>query len=144
MPAPEHPTFPDGILAQHAHLAKKVGGLRQAHDDGAAWPELASKLDDLLENVRLHFAGEEDEMERSGYPKLAEHRQHHRTFTRRLELLRAECDHRQTELMSEFTALLETWLKNHERTDDQQVLEFLGLSLPSGAIPPPARKPREG
>ena len=135
-------TFPDGILAQHAHLTKGVGGLRRAHDEGAEWSELAAMLDELLETVRLHFASEEGEMERGGYPKLAEHRKLHHTFMRRLETLRAECDHGQTELMSALAGSLEAWLKNHERTADKDVLEFLGLMPPGGAIPP-ARTPRE-
>ena len=140
----EHPTFPDGILSQHAHLAKGVADLRQAEADGASWADLAWRLDDLVERVRLHFASEEDEMQRSGYPKLAEHRQHHATFLRRLTVLRAECDEQQTELMSSFVKSLETWLKNHERTADKDVLEFLGLLLPSSTIPTAARTPRDG
>ena len=139
----EHPTFPDGILSQHAHLAKGVAELRQAQTDGASWSDLAWRLDELVERVRLHFASEEDEMERAGYPKLAEHRQHHATFLRRLIVLRAECDEQRTELMPSFVKSLETWLKNHERTSDRDVLEFLGLLLPSSAIPAAARKPTD-
>lgn len=132
--AGQHPTFPDGILAQHAHVSKMVAGLRRAHAEGASWPELASKLDELLESVRWHFRSEEDEMEREGYPRLAEHRDHHRTFMRRLDLLRAECDRRQTELMATLTKSLENWFANHERTADKDVLEFLGLLLPSASL----------
>lgn len=137
----EHPTFPDGILSQHVHLTKGVAELRQAHAEGAAWSELATRLDELVDSVRRHFDSEEDEMARSGYPKLAEHRLLHATFLRRLVALRAECDERRTELMSTFIKSLETWLKNHERTADKDVLEFLGLLLP--AVPPAARKPRD-
>ena len=138
----EHRTFPDGILSQHAHLARGVADLRQAHADGAAWSELASRLDDLVESVRMHFSSEEAEMQHNGYPKVAEHRLLHATFLRRLVVLRAECDERRTELMASFVKTLESWLKNHERTADRDVLEFLGLVLPS----PPAlgaRKPRD-
>lgn len=137
----EHRTFPDGILSQHAHLAKGVVGLRQAHAEGATWSDLASRLDELVDAVRMHFASEEEEMERGGYPKIAEHRLLHATFLRRLLVLRAECDERHTELMSSLVKSLETWLKNHERTADREVLEFLGLLLPS--IPPAGRKPSD-
>jgi hemerythrin len=82
-------------------------------------------------------------MERGGYPKLAEHRRHHATFLRRLTVLRVECDEQQTELMSSFVKSLETWLKNHERTADRDVLEFLGLLLPSFAVPPAPRTPTD-
>lgn len=132
--AGQNPTFPDGILAQHAHLSKMVAGIRRAHAEGAAWPELASRLDELLESVRIHFGSEEEEMEREGYPRLVEHRDHHRTFMRRLDLLRTECDRRQTELMATLTRSLENWFANHERTADKDVLEFLGLLVPSAAL----------
>lgn len=133
----QHPTFPDGILAQHAHLSKMVGDLRKAHARGAPWPELAALLDELLERVRQHFGSEEDQMEQAVYPKLASHRELHRTFMRRLELLRAECDRRQTELMATLTKSLESWFANHERTADKDALEFLGLLLPGASLRPP-------
>jgi hemerythrin len=136
----EQRTFPDGILSQHAHLARGVADLRKAQADGAAWSELASRLDDLVEGVRMHFASEEAEMQHNGYPKVAEHRLLHATFLRRLIVLRAECDARRTELMASFVKTLESWLKNHERTADRDVLEFLGLVLPSPS-PLRARKP---
>ena len=136
-----HTTFPDGILAQHAHLTKMVAALRQAHADAVEGDELASRTADLLEDVRLHFANEEAEMGRAGYPKTAEHRHQHATFMRRLEVLRAEYVHGESELITMFTESLENWLKTHERTADRDVLEFLGLSPPSDAITP-GRPPR--
>lgn len=107
-----------------------VSRLREAEAAGAPWTDLASQIDHLLEHVRGHFATEEDEMERAKYPKLEEHRHLHQTFMRRLQVVRDECDRRETELMSLFTELLENWFKNHERTADQHVLEFLGFAEP--------------
>lgn len=121
------PALPDGIAEQHDLLSTLVAGLREAHDLGAPWHELASKIDGVIAHVGAHFESEEAAMGRGGYPKLDEHRQHHRTFMRRLQVLRAECDRRETELMPVFTELLETWLKHHEGTEDKLALEFLGV-----------------
>jgi hemerythrin len=56
---------------------------------------------------------------------LVEHRKNHETFLRRLRILRAECDRRETELMSVFMDLLDNWFKNHERTADGLLLDYL-------------------
>ena len=126
----ERPTLPDGIKAQHTHLAALVREVREAHDRGVAWAELAVMLDELLDHVRGHFEHEEEEMEKAGYPELAEHRGYHQAFLRRIEVLRAECDRRETELMSVVAELLENWFRNHERTADRHVMQFLKLDGP--------------
>jgi hemerythrin-like metal-binding protein len=125
-------TFPDGILAQHAHVAKLVATLRQSQGRGALPTDLTSKIDEVLEAVRMHFASEEEQMQRHGYPKLEAHRQQHETFMRRLVVLRAECEGGDGELVTMFAESLEHWLTNHERTADEDVLAFLGLAPPRG------------
>lgn len=119
--------LPGGILDQHAHISTLIGELRTAHADGVPWEELAESLDHVLEYVRGHFAHEEEEMTAAGYPKLDEHQAAHNTFLRRLQVLRRECDRRETELMAMFIDLLDGWFKNHERTADAHVLSFLKL-----------------
>lgn len=123
-------TMPDGILAQHGLLREMVSGVRAAHAAGVGWEALAEKVDEVLEVVREHFEHEEREMKRAAYPRLDEHALAHQTFLRRLVVVRAECERRETELMALFTELLENWFKNHERTADRHVLEYLGLASP--------------
>jgi hemerythrin-like metal-binding protein len=132
---PSHTTFPDGILAQHAHVTRLVGELRRAHADGVAPKTLQDRIDDVLQSVRLHFASEEEQMEVARYPKLEAHHQQHQTFLRRLEVLRAECAGGESELVTMFAESLEHWLTHHERTADEEVLAFLGLSVPKGSLP---------
>jgi len=118
-------TLPEGILAQHGELSSLIAGVRQAHAQGASWPDLARMLDGLIETVQAHFDSEEGEMARVAFPMLDEHRANHDTFVRRLQVLRAECDRRETELMALFMDMLDNWFKNHERTADQHVLDYL-------------------
>ena len=66
-------------------------------------------------------------MELSRYPRFAEHQSLHRTFMKRLEALRVECDRRETELMSVFIELLESWFKTHESPADKAALSFMGI-----------------
>lgn len=118
-------TAQDGIVAEHGELAALISEVRKSHAQGATWDELARMLDELVETVRTHFESEENQMERAAYPLLVEHRKNHETFLRRLRILRAECDRRETELMSVFMDLLDNWFKNHERTADELLLEYL-------------------
>jgi hemerythrin-like metal-binding protein len=114
-----------GIVDEHTALAALITAVRRNHAAGATWEALARELDALVETVRAHFESEEQQMEKAGYPMLVEHRKNHETFMRRLLILRAECDRQETELMAVFMDLLDNWFKNHERTADGLLLEYL-------------------
>ncbi len=114
-----------GIVAEHGEIAALIGDVRRQHDEGAGWEDLARLLDDLVATVTSHFESEEKTMEQAGYPMLAEHRANHSTFLRRLHILRAECDRRETELMAIFMDSLDNWFKNHERSADGLMLDYL-------------------
>jgi hemerythrin-like metal-binding protein len=122
-------TLPEGIIAQHGHLRHRIRRLRRAHESGRSWEDLAVFVDELLADVRGHFQAEETVMEISRYPRLGEHRNQHRTFMKRLEALRIECDHKETELMSVLTEILESWFKTHEATADKDALDFMGIEI---------------
>ena len=125
-------TFPDGILAQHAYVAKLVATLREAQTRGELPADLASRIDEVLDVVRAHFQSEEEQMQEHGYPKLEAHHQQHVTFLRRLVVLRTECEGGDSDLVTMFAESLEHWLEAHERTADEEVLAFLGLTPPRG------------
>jgi hemerythrin-like metal-binding protein len=103
-----------------------IGSLRAAHASGVGWDAFAGILDQIIKTVGAHFDHEQDRMAAARYPRLDEHRTAHDTFLRRLRVLRAECDDRETELMHMFIELLDTWFKNHERTADAHVMAYLG------------------
>lgn len=124
----QRPTLPDGIAAQHGHIAAQIRVLRLAVDDQAGDVRLRSLLDDLFEDVRSHFAYEEAAMEIGGYPRLKAHRSEHAAFMHRLETLREESLMSDTELMPVLAALLETWFRNHEGSWDKEAAEFLRIA----------------
>lgn len=117
------PDFPEKVSAQHAHIASKVSDLRRAHDAGESWDALARHLDRLLRDVRHHFAAEEAAMDRARYARLVDHRNEHHVFLRRLEIVRSECDRKQTELMPLLTEMLDNWFKHHEATWDREAFD---------------------
>lgn len=115
----------DEIVEQHGRISSLLSELHATYARGIDWDELARTLDHVLDVVRQHFADEETQMTSAGYPKLVEHQASHATFLRRVQVLRSECNRRETELMSMFIDLLDAWFRNHERTADQHVLSFL-------------------
>jgi hemerythrin len=119
------PEFPDKVSAQHGHLATLIGGLRRAHDNGESWDALAAYLDRLLADVRHHFAAEEAVMEAAGYDRLDDHRNEHEIFMRRLEVVRVECERKETDLMPLLTEMLDNWFKRHEETWDRDAASAL-------------------
>lgn len=107
--------------------------LRSAHEAGAAWEDLLRAIDAIIERFRGHFADEQAAMVAHTYPGLDEHEAEHAMFLRRLQVLRAECDRRETELMATFIDLLTGWLKNHERTEDARFFAFVHRGNPGSA-----------
>lgn len=124
--------MPDGLLAQHAYVASLVAALREAHAEGDRRDGVTTRIDEVLGAVREHFASEEEQMRRYGYPGLEAHHQQHETFLRRLTVLRGESDHGDAELLTMFVESLEQWLYRHEHTADEAVLRFLGLDGGAG------------
>ena len=71
---------------QHGILMDTMNELRQAVLRGAGREKLSEVLDRLIEFTRMHFWSEEQLMEQSGFPGLAEHRaEHHRMLARMLQ-----------------------------------------------------------
>ena len=121
-------SLPEGIAAQHEHFSTVLHDLKHAHDSGENWHTLAAMVDQLIIDVREHFEQEEELMAKGGYPDLSEHRGHHETFLRRLQVLRAELDRKETELISVITELLARWFQEHERTADRAMLSYLNIA----------------
>lgn len=113
------------LAAQHERIADGIRELRRAHDAEADWEALAERLDGLIAAVTAHFAEEERQMTETGYPLAAEHQGQHETFVRRLQLLRRECDVRETELVGPLTEILERWFDSHERGADRELTAHL-------------------
>ncbi|MGP8173113.1 MAG: bacteriohemerythrin [Terracidiphilus sp.] len=62
---------------QHGILMDTMNELRQALARGAGREQLREVLDRLIEFTRMHFWSEEQLMEQSAFPGLAEHRSEH-------------------------------------------------------------------
>ncbi len=119
------PDLPEALGAQHGHIADMVRGLRRAHDAGEPWSALRTYLDRLLGDVGQHFAREEAAMESAKCADLDAHKNEHQVFLRRLVIVRAECDRKETELMPLLTEMLDNWFSHHEDTWDRDAMAVL-------------------
>jgi hemerythrin len=114
------------IDAQHEDLLRRARSLRaivQARDETSA----LEALDAMLEATVLHFAYEEDLMERTQYPERVRHRGAHDLFLQDLHALATEMAD------AGFTAEVETWatermpewLSFHIQTNDAPLARHL-------------------
>lgn len=65
---------------QHGILMDTMNELRLAMVRGSGREQVSELLDRLIEFTRMHFWSEEQLMEQTGYPGLAEHRAEHHTM----------------------------------------------------------------
>ncbi|MGA3083009.1 MAG: bacteriohemerythrin [Terracidiphilus sp.] len=71
---------------QHGILMDTVNELRLALVHGCGREQISELLDRLIEFTRMHFWSEEQLMEQSSFPGLAEHRaQHHKMLAQMLQ-----------------------------------------------------------
>ena len=115
------------IDRQHREMFERVGALLEATRTRRSKDEVLRLVEFLGGYAVDHFAAEERQMERSGYPKLEAHRLEHRQFVKDFEALRKE-------LASEgptalFIIRLGTrvteWLREHIYRTDRLLGEWL-------------------
>jgi len=110
--------------AHHHELAARAQALlaeSRLHPDHAA-----ATLDFLDGHVARHFGAEEAFMARIGFPGLAAHREEHRLFHRRLQVVRGlfALEGASDALSLLLGALVTRWLEEHVHGSDRRIAEF--------------------
>ena len=78
---------------QHGILMDTMNELRQALVRGSGREQLSELLDRLIEFTRMHFWSEEQLMEQSAFPGLAEHRAEHHSMLAQMLYLAHRVEH---------------------------------------------------
>jgi hemerythrin len=112
--------------APHADLLKRAAELAAAAN-GRQDRRAATILDGLLDATALHFAFEEEWMERTSYPELGAHRAAHDLFLQDLhasarEIARSGVSPRIARWAS---TRLQQWLRFHMEANDGPLVRFL-------------------
>jgi hemerythrin-like metal-binding protein len=81
----------------------------------------------LVGSLREHFADEERQMSRMGYPGAAAHIRDHADFTRRFDQLRADVDAGKPDAATALFEHLADWTKSHILAFDKKVAEYSGV-----------------
>ena len=84
-------------------------------------------LAEMVSYTRTHFAHEESFLKVKGYPKLEEHQQKHRAFTRQVEDLQAKAVAGSAVVSLEVMEFLKQWLNAHILSEDVQYGTWMRL-----------------
>ena len=125
------------IDAQHEEIMVRVADLHDRVEQGDEFGAQAA-LSALSDTVVLHFATEQDLMERSSYPERSAHKGAHDLFLQDLQALSAELDEvGLTEEVKDWVRTRMTeWITFHIRTNDLPLGRHLArLRHRSGTVP---------
>lgn len=110
---------------QHKHLFDIFNNLldQENSEHSTYIPKLISELDEYMEN---HLNEEEILMQSIGYPDYENHCELHKSFKRALERLKFQVKNGElSQVGISSVALLENWLLNHIKTDDQDYGRYI-------------------
>lgn len=127
----------DEMDAQHKEIIVRVADLHDRVEEGDEFGAQAA-LAALSDTMVLHFATEQDLMERSSYPDRSAHKGAHDLFLQDLQALTAEMDEvGLTEQVGDWVRTRMTeWITFHIRTNDLPLGRHLArLRHRSGTVP---------
>ncbi len=112
---------------EHKRLLALLNELNRALQSGTGLGALSGVLDGLVHYAAYHFAHEEDQIVRSGYPAYEAHRLQHRALTARVKEIFGEFQSggEEAELPGEVLEFLKTWLYHHIMESDRDFGAYL-------------------
>ncbi|MFZ0479314.1 MAG: bacteriohemerythrin [Terriglobales bacterium] len=110
---------------EHQMLFKMVNDLHEASKAGHGTDIVEEILGRLIAYTAKHFAGEEEMMEKNGFPGLAEHRREHQALV--TQALQFQKDLGKGKLLVAVSVMtfLKHWLTNHIHKTDKKYGPFL-------------------
>ena len=90
-------------------------------------PQVAEKLEFLLQYAKEHFSTEEVIMERMQYPERESHREEHLYFLKQVQRLQKNMEYGSfySTLVRELNFYIVEWFMEHIRINDMKLVEFL-------------------
>jgi hemerythrin len=110
---------------QHAGLIADLNQLYSAMSKGNAKCGADSQLRNLLKDALDHFSAEEELMEATEYPSLAQHRAKHRNFVRQVQEYLARCKEGDNTMRLPLLNFIRDWLTNHIQEEDREYAPWL-------------------
>jgi len=105
---------------QHGILMDAMNELRQAVVHGGGREQVSEHLDRLIEFTRMHFWSEEQLMEQTGFPGLAEHRAEHRSMLAQILQSAHRVQYGEGVQMRPLFGFLRDWFIEHIESMDRE------------------------
>lgn len=105
---------------QHGILMDAMNELRQAVAHGGGREQVSELLDRLIEFTRMHFWSEEQLMEQTGFPGLAEHRAEHHSMLAQILQSAHRVQYGQGVQMRPLLGFLRDWFMEHIEAMDRE------------------------
>jgi hemerythrin len=110
----------------HKKLVSMVNELHDAVREARGKEVLGKVLDGLIDYTKTHFAREEVEMKKFGYPKAPDHFKEHAALAKQVLEVQAKYKAGNTAVLSmEVMAFLRDWLLKHIQGSDKALGAFL-------------------
>ena len=113
------------IDKHHQHLVELLNKTHEEFMKGAPAESIGAVLDKLINYATYHFISEEQLMVKIGDPGLAEHREEHGRFTRRVVEIQTDFHSGNKNLSNEVLLFLKNWLTNHILKTDAMYGQFI-------------------
>ena len=111
---------------EHKKLIVLINDLFDAVQAGRGRQALGAVLDELVDYTKTHFAHEEHQFKKAGYPAFAEHKKEHDTLTKQVIDIQRKYHAGATAMLSmEVMSFLKSWLVNHIQGTDSLYTAFL-------------------
>jgi hemerythrin len=105
---------------QHAVLMDTLNDIRLALVRGLGREQVSEALNRLIEFTRMHFASEEQLLEKQGFPGVAEHRDAHQKLLGQIEDAALRTHHNDEVHMKSTLLFLRDWYMSHIEDQDSK------------------------
>jgi hemerythrin len=122
---PEYNTNHGGIDSQHKRLAAICNKLYAGMSAGQGRAMVGPVLTELVEYTKTHFAFEEREMDRVGYPVAAQHKELHRKLVKQVSEMANQWKDSEAISVVEVAEFLKNWLIQHIGENDRPLATHL-------------------
>ncbi|HEX2986328.1 MAG TPA: hemerythrin family protein [Caproiciproducens sp.] len=115
------------IDSQHKELCDRIDALFAACGKGHGKDEILKTLEFLESYTIKHFSDEEKLQRSSSYPKVAEHKEMHEYFKKKLADLKKEIQEQgaSVSVVSQTNYFLMDWLLNHIQKVDTELARYI-------------------
>ncbi len=114
----------DKFDQEHMLLVELINEMFIIVRDKGEGSTLADAVEKLVDYTRVHFADEEEDLEKVNYPHLEEHKEIHADLLEQVLRFQARMDKEGEEMRTDLYKFLRDWLINHILDEDMKYSEY--------------------